>query len=306
MKSLHTLAPIQSPYNSHMTSKQYTWYSMSQCWNQHSRIQFQIGFNQCPYPSLSKTNLNFKFPTSLMPRLTTDVAADFNILSDGWATKALMKKPLGSMPMSSEMLLNLLQTFTWPTHPSWALSQIIEVQTTSLLLKFSHFITSSTKSYYSFRVESTSVFTNPTSNLFTIHSNKRFCCSIRAFLLSLLSFNSTSNSLVWSKLSFNPISSSVCLSSSLRVEGPLGSTPLTSVSASDSSTCALLLDLLPFPAVLRIFWFQTRTPPNTVHTTFRKEQRSHDLWHAPSAGQMQYCLWCRHWSHMWSPLVPVS
>src|SRR5882724_3183417 len=167
-KSLHTLAPIQSPYDSHTTSKQYTQYSMSQCWNQHSRIQFRIGLNQHPYPSLSKTNLNLKFPTSLMPRLTTDVAANFNILSDGWATKALTNKPLGSMPMSSELLPNLLWTFTWPTHPSWALSQIFEVQTTLLLLNFSHFITSSTKSYYSFKVESTSVFTNPTSNLFTI------------------------------------------------------------------------------------------------------------------------------------------
>src|SRR5882724_5750837 len=191
--------------------------------------------------------------------------------------KALMKKPLGSMPMSSEMLPNLLQTFTWPTHPSQALSQIFEVQTTSSLLKFSHFITSSTKSYYSFKVESTSVFTNPASNLFTMHPNKTFCCSIRAFLLSLLSFNSTNNSLVQSKLSFNPISSSVCLSSSLRVEGPLGPAPLTSVSASNSSTCALLLDLFPFHVVLRILLLQTQTPPEMVQTTFRKEQRSQDF-----------------------------
>src|SRR5882724_1626614 len=78
-----------------------------------------------------------------------------------------------------------------------------------------------------------------------MHPNKTFCCSIRAFLLSLLSFNSTSNSLLWSRLSFSPISSSVCLSSSLRVEGPLGPTPLTSVSASDSSTHALLCNHFP-------------------------------------------------------------
>src|SRR5882724_88827 len=208
--------------------------------------------------------------------------------------KALMKKPLGSMPMSSEMLPNLLWTCTWPTHPSRALPQIFEVQTTSLLLKFSHFITSSTKSYYSFKVESTSVFTNPTSNLFTTHPNKTFCCSIRTFLLSLLSFNSTNNSLVWSKLSFNPISSLVCLSSSLKVEGPLGPTPLTSVSASNSSICALLFNLFPFPMVLQIFLLQTRTPPDTVQMTFRKEQRSQDFWHAPSASQTQYCLCCRH------------
>src|SRR5882724_5676396 len=47
-KSLHTLAPIQSPYDFHMTSEQYTWYSTSQCWNQHSRIQSRIGFNPTP------------------------------------------------------------------------------------------------------------------------------------------------------------------------------------------------------------------------------------------------------------------
>src|SRR5882724_5655711 len=143
-KSLHTLAPIQSPYDSHTTSKQYTRYSTSQCWNQHSQIQSQIGFNPCPYPSLSKTNLNSRFPTSLMPRLTTDIAANFNTLSNGWAMKALMKKPLGSMPLNLEMLPNLLRIFTWPILPSQALSQIFEVQTTSLLLKFSHFIPSST------------------------------------------------------------------------------------------------------------------------------------------------------------------
>src|SRR5882724_13384312 len=145
MKSLQTLAPIQSPYDSHTTSEPYTQYSMFQCWNQHSQIQSQIGFNQRPYPSLLKTNLSSRFPTSLIPRLTTDVTANFNTLSDGWATKALTKKSLGSMLMNSEMLPNLLWIFTWPTHPSWALSQIFEVQTTSLLLKFSHFITSSTK-----------------------------------------------------------------------------------------------------------------------------------------------------------------
>jgi len=62
-------------------------YFMSQCWNQHSWIQFRIGFNLHPYPSLSKTNPNSKFLTSLIPRLTTDVAANFNILSNGWANK---------------------------------------------------------------------------------------------------------------------------------------------------------------------------------------------------------------------------
>src|SRR5882672_7554974 len=124
MKSLHTMAPTQSPYDSHTTSKQYTWYSTSQCWNQHFRIQYRIRFNLCPHLSLSKTNLNSKSPKSSIPRLTTDIAASFNTLSDGQATKALTKKPLGSMPMSSEMLLNLLWISTWPIHPNQARTQI--------------------------------------------------------------------------------------------------------------------------------------------------------------------------------------
>src|SRR5467141_1021717 len=136
MKSLHTLAPIQSPYDSHMTSEQYTWYSMSQCWNQHFRIQYRIRFNLRPHLSLSKTNPNSKSPKSLIPRLITNIVASFNILSDGQVMKALTKKPLGSMPMSSEMLLNLLRISTWPIHPNQACSQIFEVQVTSLLSKF--------------------------------------------------------------------------------------------------------------------------------------------------------------------------
>src|SRR5882672_10474032 len=136
MKSLHTLAPIQSPYDSRTTSEQYTQYSTSQCWNQHSRIQYQIGFNLRPHLSLSKTNPNSKSPTSLIPRLTTDVVASFNILSDGQVMKALTKKPLVSMPMSLEMLPNLLRISTWPIHPNQAHSQIFEVQVTSLLSKF--------------------------------------------------------------------------------------------------------------------------------------------------------------------------
>src|SRR5882724_8299478 len=195
MKSLHTLAPIQSPYDSHTTSEQYTWYSTSQCWNQHSRIQFQIEFNQRPYPSLSKTNPNSRFPTSLTPRLTTDITANSNTLSDGQATKALTKKPLGSTPLNLEMLPNLLRTFTWPTLQSWALSQIFEVRTISLLLKFSHFITSSTKSYYSLRVTSgTSSGPRPLSSRSAILPRNPFC-SLRSSFCSLRSsFHSFSDS----------------------------------------------------------------------------------------------------------------
>src|SRR5882724_13708029 len=60
MKSLHTLAPIQSPYDSHTTSEQYTRYSTSQCWNQHSRIQSQIGFNPTPLPLIIEDQPEFE------------------------------------------------------------------------------------------------------------------------------------------------------------------------------------------------------------------------------------------------------
>src|SRR5882672_1970427 len=117
--------------------------------------------------------------------------------------------------------------------------------------------------------------------------NKAFCCSNRAFRWSLLSFNPTNNSLVWSNPSFKPISSSVCLScSSLRAATALGPTPLATDSGSESSTHALLLDFLPFPAVLRAFLLQTRTPLLTVHTTFRKEHRLQDFCRPPLGGQM--------------------
>src|SRR5882724_2585379 len=306
MKSLHTLAPIQSPYDSHMTSEQYTQYSMSQCWNQHSQIKFRIRFNQRPYPSLSKTNPNSRFPTSLTPRLTTDITANFNTLSYGQATKALTKKPLGSTPLNLEMLPNLLQIFTWPILPSQALSQIFEVQNYFIIIEVFTLYYKFNKSYYSFRVESTSLFTNPASNLFTMHSNRAFCCSIRAFLLSLLSFNSTNRSLVWSRVDFTPISSSCCQSSPLKIEGPLGPVPLPSVSASDSSTRTLFSPHFPFPADPLVFRLQTRTPPKTVQMTFLKEQWSQDFWQAPSAGQIQYCLCHRQRSQAQSPLVPPS
>jgi len=45
---LHTLAPILSPYDSHMTSEQYTWYSMSQCWNQHSKSNSESDSTNAP------------------------------------------------------------------------------------------------------------------------------------------------------------------------------------------------------------------------------------------------------------------
>src|SRR5467141_1826143 len=266
MKSLHTLAPTQSPCDSHMTSEQYTWYSTSQCWNQHFRIQYRIGFNLRPHLSLSKTNPNSKSPKSSIPRLTTDVTPSCNILSDGQATKALTKKPLGSMPMSSGTPPNLLRISTWPIHPNQARTQIFEVQVTSLLSKFSHLITISTSAYYSFRVESsTTTSIKPASNLLTMAPNKAFCCSNRAFLRSLLSFNPTRNSLVRSKPSFKPISSLDCRScSSLRAATPTESPSLAADSDSESSTRARFLDFLPFPD----FTFQllTRVPLLTVHT----------------------------------------
>src|SRR5882672_6325182 len=116
------------------------------------------------------------------------------------------------------------------------------------ILIYSDMITIPTSAYYSCSVESTATSTNPASNLLTMAPNKAFCCSIRAFLWSLLSFNPTNNSLVQSSPSFKPISSLDCRScSSLRAAIPLGPTPLTANSDSESSTRALLLDFLPFP-----------------------------------------------------------
>src|SRR5882724_11700522 len=63
---------------------------------------------------------------------------------------------------------------------------------------------------------------------------------------------------------------------------------------------------LPFPADPLVFRLHTCLPPETVHTTFLREQWSQDFCHTPSASQMQYCLWHRHRSYAQSPLVPVS
>src|SRR5882672_4823735 len=70
-------------------------------------------------------NLNSKFPKSLMPSLTTDIApANSYTLSAGLVTKALMKKPLGSLHPNSDMLWNSSQIFTWHTLPNMALCQV--------------------------------------------------------------------------------------------------------------------------------------------------------------------------------------
>src|SRR5882672_3809131 len=208
------------------------------------------------------------------------------------------------MPMSLGMPPNSLRISTWPIHPNQARTQIFEVQVTSLLSKFSHLITISTSTYYSFRVESsTATSTKPASNLLTMAPSKAFCCSIRAFLWSLLSFNPTNNSLVRSRPSFKPISSLFCRScSSLRATIPLGPTPLAANSDSESSTRTLLLDFLPFPDFT--FRLQTRTPLLTVHTTLLAEQRLQDFCRDPAGFQQQNTWWRMQQSHCRSPFVP--
>src|SRR5882724_12696041 len=97
MKSLHFLAPIPSLSDFQTVSALYTWFSMSQCWNQQLQIQFPIMFNPHPCQSLLMTNWNLKSLKSLTPRLTTDVVpASYCILSVGQGMRALMKKLPGS------------------------------------------------------------------------------------------------------------------------------------------------------------------------------------------------------------------
>src|SRR5882724_4984695 len=72
-KSLHFLAPIQSPFNFQTVSVLYTWYSTSQCWNQKLQTQFPIMFNPHPHQSLLMMNWNLKSQKSLTLRLTTDI-----------------------------------------------------------------------------------------------------------------------------------------------------------------------------------------------------------------------------------------
>src|SRR5882724_6631102 len=66
-------------------------------------------------------NRNSKSLKSSTPRLTTDVVpASYCILSVGQVMRALMKKLPGSLLLSSDMLLNLLQISTLHIQPVWS------------------------------------------------------------------------------------------------------------------------------------------------------------------------------------------
>ena len=109
MKSLHVLAPIQSPYNFWTVFALFTQFSMSPCWSQQPQIWFLIVFNLHPCQSPSMTNWNLKSPKSSTPRLTTTVVpASYCILSVGQGMRALMKKNHGSLLQNLDMLLNSL------------------------------------------------------------------------------------------------------------------------------------------------------------------------------------------------------
>src|SRR5882724_7155671 len=128
MKSLHVLAPIQSPYNFWTVSLLYTWFSMFPCWNQQLQIQLLITFNPHPCQSLLMMNWISKFPKSLTPRSTTIIVPEsYCILSVGQGMRALTKKLPGSSLLNSEMLLNSLWISTLHIQPSLALLQVFEV-----------------------------------------------------------------------------------------------------------------------------------------------------------------------------------
>src|SRR5882724_5178597 len=142
MKSLHFLAPIPSLSDFQTVSALYTWFTMSQCWNQQLQIQFPIMFNPHPCQSLLMMNHNLKSSKSLTQRLTTIVVpASFCLLSVGQVTRALTKKLPGYLLPNLDMLPNLLQTSTQPTQPSLALCQVSSPQTSGVLhfLGGSHF-----------------------------------------------------------------------------------------------------------------------------------------------------------------------
>src|SRR5882724_3836785 len=130
MKSLHSLAPIQSLSDFQTVSALYTQFSMSQCWNQQLQIRFPIVFNPHPCQSLLMMNQNLKSLKSSTPRLTTDIVpASYCILSIGQVMRALMKKLPGSSLPSSDMLLNLLQISTLHIQPSLVPFQVFDLGT---------------------------------------------------------------------------------------------------------------------------------------------------------------------------------
>ena len=126
MKSLHSLAPTQSPYDFQTVSMLYTQFSTYLCWNQ----QFLIMFNPHSHKSLSMicVNQNSKSPKYCTQILTTVIApANYCILSVGQGMRALTKKLPGYLLLISDMLLNLLlHISTLHVQPSLALFQVFD------------------------------------------------------------------------------------------------------------------------------------------------------------------------------------
>src|SRR5882724_6719908 len=137
------------------------------------------------------TNWNSKSPKSLTPRLTTVIIpANYCILSIGQGMRALMKKLPGSLLLSSDMLLNLLQISTLHIQPSLVPFQVFDLGALQFLksyLKFSHFTNqpnSYYNLYYSLIVESSSssLAPKPLSKLWAIIFRYPFF-SLRSFLI---------------------------------------------------------------------------------------------------------------------------
>ena len=113
MKSQHSLALIQSLFNSLIVSVLYIQCFMSPCWNWHSQTQFPIDYNPHLHQSQSTMNMNLKSLRSSTPRSTTDIMpANFSTLSNGPATKAMTKKPCGSSHLNLDTHQNSFQIST--------------------------------------------------------------------------------------------------------------------------------------------------------------------------------------------------
>jgi len=89
-KSLHPWHPFSHPYDSRTTSEQIHPVFHISMFEPPFLNPIQIDSTYTP-TLIIEDHLNSKFPNILDTRLTTKVTANFNILSDGWAMKALTK-----------------------------------------------------------------------------------------------------------------------------------------------------------------------------------------------------------------------
>src|SRR5882724_2837409 len=205
-------------------------------------------------------NWNSKSPKTLIPRLTTDIVpASYCILSIGQGMRALMKKFPGSLLLSWEMLLNLLQISTLHIQPSLVLFQVFDSGTLHFNLKsylnFSHFLQVKpiliTNLYYSLIVESSSSSPapKPPSKLWAILFRYPFC-SLRSSWIP------------------TKVEETSCFHPPVQLLSDCVSDP--------TSTQLFFLGLNPSPDQSHCFHLETQIPP-TVQTIFWPTQGSQDL-----------------------------